>query len=53
MKKQYKIMYRYNGKVEEIDCTESKTEAEYMLSEYRLAFGKSGNIWVKESCDKE
>jgi len=44
----YVIMGKYNHRVEEIDTAESRKEARFLLSEYRLAFGMNWELWVKE-----
>lgn len=47
--KRYKIMGRYEGAdTEEIDTTETKEEAEYLLSEYRLAYGNGWQLWIRK-----
>jgi hypothetical protein len=42
-----KIMGRYNGVTEELDTAKDQQEAEYLLGEYRLAFGAGWTIWIK------
>lgn len=34
--------------VEEIDTAETREEADYLLGEYRLAFGNDFTIWTEE-----
>jgi len=43
----YKIMGEYKGNVEEVDTADTKAEAEYLLGEYRLAFGNSWVLRIK------
>lgn len=46
--KHYRIMGRYqDGPAEEIDTAKSQEEADYLQSEYRLAFGLGWSIWVE------
>ena len=36
-----------NNNVEEVDTADTKAEAEYLLGEYKMAFGLSyGRIWI-------
>jgi hypothetical protein len=43
----YKIMGKYdNHDVEELDSADTKQEAEYLVGEYRLAFGTGWEIWI-------
>ncbi len=50
----YLIMGKYQGTTEEvdhIDPTETDTpeqDAEYLVNEYRLAFGPEWTLWVKK-----
>jgi hypothetical protein len=44
----YKIMGKYGEETEEIDTAKNKKEAEYLLCEYKLAFGRGWTIWIKE-----
>ena len=45
----YKIMAKFKSGVEEIDTAESPKEAEYLLEEYKIAFGFSSlSIWIEE-----
>ena len=41
----YKIMWNGGYGVEEIDTAEDADEAEYLVNEYRLAYG--GSVWSK------
>ena len=34
--------------LEEIDCAESKEDAEFLKNEYQMAFGSSWTIWVEK-----
>lgn len=45
--KTYKIMGRYNGQTEEVDEAETRKDAQYLLSEYKLAFGAGWSLWIK------
>lgn len=47
MSKFYKIMGKYQGETEEIDMATSKNEADYLISEYRMAYGKDWKIWAE------
>jgi len=44
----FKIMGRYMGRTEEIDSAETKKDAEYLLREYKLAFGRAWKLWIEE-----
>ncbi len=45
----FKIMYRYPGcEAEEIDCFDTRAEANGMLAEYRLAMGWNSSLWIEE-----
>ena len=41
----YTIYGRYNGQVETIDTADTKSEAMYMVGEYRMAYGADWVIW--------
>jgi hypothetical protein len=45
----FKIMAKWNNNnVEEIDTADTKEEAEYLLGEYKMAFGLScSRIWIE------
>jgi hypothetical protein len=45
----YLIMGKYRGQIEEIDEAKTRKEAQYLLSEYRLAFGLGWQLWIKPS----
>jgi len=46
----FKILGRPSGgTVEEIDTAESATEADYLVLEYMVAFGKGWTIWSVRS----
>lgn len=47
MNKFYKIMGKYQGETEEIDMATSKDEADYLISEYRMAYGRDWKIWAE------
>lgn len=49
----YVIVGRYqNGGIEEIDEADSKADAEYMLSEYRTAFGTDWELWIRPAAHR-
>ena len=44
----YTLMGKYkNGRQEEIDTAETKHDADYLLQEYRLAFGPAWLLWIE------
>lgn len=44
----YKIYGRYDGgDAEEIGETVTREEAEYLLSEYSLAYGAGWELWIR------
>jgi len=43
----YKIIGKHQGETEVIDTAENKAERDYMLTEYRMAFGQGWTIWSK------
>jgi hypothetical protein len=50
MKKVYVIMGKYcREPKEEIDTAENKQDAEYLLGEYRMAFGAGWTLTIKTS----
>jgi hypothetical protein len=52
MNKYYKIIGKYQGQSEEIDVANSKEEAEYMLQEYKQAYGPAWKIWAEPAKSK-
>jgi len=44
----YKIMGRSRYGTEQLDESDSKQNAEYLLTEYKLAFGPAWEIWIEE-----
>ena len=44
----YIIWGEYEGKKEKIDRAKTEHEANYLVGEYRLAFGKGWKIWWKK-----
>jgi len=42
---------RERERSEEIDTTETREGADYLLGEYQLAFGPEWNIWIEEQDD--
>jgi hypothetical protein len=45
--KEYAIFGRSKYGTEEIDTAETKQSAEYLLNEYRIAFGGGWSLWIK------
>lgn len=46
---QFKIMGRYKNQTEEIETEiESMQDAEYMLTEYQIAFGSDWTLWIED-----
>ena len=46
--KEYKIMGKYKGQAwEVVDTATSKKEANYLLNEYRIAFGSDFTLKIK------
>jgi hypothetical protein len=45
---EYVILGYYRGGEEEIDTAETKTETQYLLKEYRLAYGSEWTIWSRK-----
>jgi len=48
MDKKYRIMGKYRNRSEEIDCTDTEKEANYLVSEYQMAYGSDWVVWVEE-----
>ena len=46
-----RIMGRYNGETEELDTANNDNSAEYLIAEYRMAFGAGWHIWQEDSDD--
>lgn len=44
----FKIFGEYKGKQELLDETDSFVEAEYLVEEYKLAFGDRWAIWMRD-----
>ena len=45
----YKIMFEYPGQEpEEIDEADTQEDADYLLGEYRLAYGPGSKLWIKK-----
>ena len=36
-----------NGYVEDIDTAETKEQANYLLNEYKMAFGNDYRLWIE------
>jgi len=50
MKRCIVIRGRYkNGKVEDLDQAENPADADYLVREYRMAFGSDWTIWSTHS----
>lgn len=47
------IWGRYRGNVEKIDSASSKSSADYLVGEYRMAFGKEWEIWAGRKDQQE
>ena len=47
----YDINYKHKGQVETVDKASDRSEAEYLLSEYNLAFG--GGCYISQESTKE
>ena len=43
----YKIMGTYQGETEELDETSDLRDAEYLLGEYRMAYGREWRIFIQ------
>ena len=48
----YQIMGKYRGKVEEVDTATGVQEADYMVGEYTMAFGRDWGIWKQPSTEE-
>ena len=48
-----KIMGRYNGVTEELDTANNENSAEYLVNEYRIAFGTGWHIWTEDTQDAD
>lgn len=45
-----KIMGRYlKGEAEELDTANNENSAEYLIQEYRIAYGPDWHIWQEDS----
>ncbi len=47
----FKIMGKHKGETEQLDTAEDRQERDYLLGEYRLAFGSAWTIWAQEDRD--
>ena len=47
----FKIVGTYKGEKEDLDIAKTKDEAEYLLKNYKMAFGKDWVIEIKEIKD--
>ncbi len=45
---EYLIIGTYQGETEEVDSADTKEEAQYLLGEYRLAFGPDWYLRIKK-----
>jgi len=49
-----KIMGRYGqGEAEELDTANNENSAEYLIAEYRMAFGAGWHIWQEDDKDTD
>lgn len=48
-----RIMGRYQGKTEELDTANNDNSAEYLISEYRMAYGPDWHIWQEDDDNKK
>lgn len=48
-----KIMGRYQGITEELDTANNESSAEYLINEYRMAFGSEWHIWQEDDENKD
>lgn len=46
------IWGKYRGEIERIDQASNEKEAQYLVGEYRLAFGKDWKIWSGRKKDE-
>jgi hypothetical protein len=46
-RKTYYIMGKYRGQTEKVDTAHSEKSANYLLGEYRLAFGRDWELWIQ------
>jgi hypothetical protein len=44
----YNIVGIYKGEKEVIDSSDNLTEANYMLTEYKKAFGPEWTLWIEK-----
>ena len=50
--KTYLIMGKYRGKTEQLDTATGEAEANYLVGEYRMAFGSEWVIWKELSIEE-
>ena len=50
--KTYLIMGKYRGKTEQVDTATGEAEANYLVGEYRMAFGSEWVIWKELSTEE-
>lgn len=43
-------MGKYQGRTEEIDSCDTPEDANIMLAEYEMAFGRGWTLWIKMDC---
>lgn len=44
----YNIVGEHKGEKEVIDTSEQLSQANYMLTEYRMAFGPEWTLWIEK-----
>lgn len=42
------ILAKYNGVIHDVDETESRRDAEFLVNEYQLAYGGQWRVWYEE-----
>lgn len=47
------IWGKYQGKIEKIDTATDKLDADYLVREYKLAYGRRWQIWAGKKGESE
>ncbi len=47
-----RIMGKYHGETEELDTANNDNSAEFLVAEYRMAYGADWRIWSEDDDDK-
>lgn len=47
------INWKISGKVETVDQFETRKEAKLMISEYQMAYGYQGEVYISNRCTKD